>query len=265
MRVALVGYGRMGKLIESLLESRGHSVSVVVDPQLPHTEELNRPDSQVTRRAPKLTAALLSETDVVIEFSLADAVVPNVQLYAETGTPAVIGTTGWLEQLKQVEQIVDKASIGLLYGANFSIGANLFFRAAAAAAALAAPFDEYDCMIHEMHHSGKKDSPSGTALTLAETVLEQLPNKRRIETARLDRPPQPDEIHVSSTRGGSVPGTHTLYLDSEADTIEVRHTARSRAGFALGAIRGAEWIAGKTGVYSVDAFIDDMLKERNQV
>jgi 4-hydroxy-tetrahydrodipicolinate reductase len=252
----------MGQLIGSLLEERGHQLSLIVDPQLPHSEQLNAPGGAAVRQAPALNPELLSKSDVAIEFSLAEAVVANVQTYAAAGVPAVIGTTGWADDLEEIRQIVRDSSIGLLYGANFSIGANLFFRAAAAAAALAAPFEEYDCMIHEMHHSGKKDSPSGTALTLAQQVLEKLPGKDRIETGRLDRQPERNELHVSSTRGGSVPGTHTLYLDSAADTIEVRHTARSRAGFALGAIRGAEWIESRSGVYTVDAFIDELVKEK---
>jgi 4-hydroxy-tetrahydrodipicolinate reductase len=262
MRIAIVGYGRMGQLVEEVLPSRGHEAGLIVDPNLPATEAPNAPGEQRIKRASQLSGDLLAGIDAAIEFSLADAVVSNVEAYARAGVSAVIGTTGWLSELQEVQQIAEQASIAILYGSNFSIGANLFFRIAEQAAALMAPFDEYDLMIHEMHHSGKQDSPSGTAVTLAEKVIAKVPGKTRIETGRLDRAPSPEELHVSSTRGGSVPGTHSLYLDSPADTIEIRHTARSRRGFALGAVRAAEWIAGHSGVFTVESFIDQMLKQR---
>jgi 4-hydroxy-tetrahydrodipicolinate reductase len=253
MRVAIVGYGRMGREVEAVLAGRGHELARVIDPEAD-------PARIAAPHAPRATPEALKGVDVAIEFSLPDGVEENVGVYAAAGVPAVLGTTGWLDRLDTVTSLVTDANGSLVYGSNFSIGAHLFFRLAAHAGSLVANVEEYDLLIHEMHHRGKKDSPSGTALTLAEAVLSRVPRKSRIETARLDRAPEPDELHVSSSRGGSIPGTHTLYLDSPADTIEVRHQARSRAGFALGAVRAAEWITGRKGVFTVEQFIDELLE-----
>lgn len=253
MRVALTGYGRMGREIEAVLRDRGHEISCIVDPALAEREKTV---------SAALTPELLANCDAAIEFSLADAVPANVAAYLAAGVPAVIGTTGWLDQLEMISGQIRDAGGALVYGSNFSIGANLFFRLASHAAGLVREIEEYDLMIHELHHRGKKDSPSGTALTLAEAVLARVPRKTAVQTARLDRQPAANELHVSSTRGGWVPGTHTLYLDSAADTIEVRHQARNRGGFALGAVRAAEWIVGKRGLFTVEQFIDDLLQER---
>lgn len=250
MRVAIVGYGRMGHEVEAVLRDRGHEVASVVDPVF----------AAGGLYSAAVTPEALAGCDVAIEFSLPGAVPENVAAYATAGVPAVIGTTGWLDRLDEVRRTVDEAGGAVVYGSNFSIGAHLFFRLAAFAGSLVAGVEEYDLLIHEMHHRGKKDSPSGTALSLADAVMEQVPRKRRVETARLDRPPEPDELHVSSSRGGSIPGTHTLYLDSAVDTIEVRHQARNRGGFALGAVKTAEWIPGRRGVFTVEQFIDELLK-----
>lgn len=253
MRVAIVGYGRMGHEVEAVLRERGHEIARIVDPVVAG-------EAADDRYAATVTAETLAGCDVAIEFSLPDAVVENTAAYAAAGVPAVIGTTGWLDRLDEVTRSVEGADGALVYGSNFSIGAHLFFRLAAFAGSLVAGVEEYDLLIHEMHHRGKKDSPSGTALSLAKAVMEQVPRKKRIETARLDRAPESDELHVSSSRGGSIPGTHTLYLDSAVDTIEVRHQARNRGGFALGAVKAAEWIPGRRGVFTVEQFIDELLK-----
>ncbi len=254
MNIALVGYGQMGRMVHDIALGRGHSVVAIVDPIAVDPAAAGGP---VYARA--LVPELLTGVDVAIEFSLAAAVVDNVRVYAAAGVAAVIGTTGWTDRIDAVASTVAEAGVGLVYGSNFSIGAHVFFRVAASAARLIADLDEYDAMIHEIHHRRKKDSPSGTALTLAEHVLRALPAKTTIETGRLDRAPHAHELHVSSTRGGANPGCHTLYLDSDADTIEVRHQARSRIGFAGGAVRAAEWLAGRTGLYTVDDFVNDTL------
>ena len=245
MRVAIVGYGRMGHEVESALLSRGHEAGPIIDPAVDGS--------------PELSPVVLEGSDAVIEFSLPAAVIANARIYAEAGVPAVIGTTGWLEQLQEVESIFASSTTGAVYGSNFSVGAHLLFLMAEAATSLAGNLDEYDLLIHEMHHRGKKDSPSGTALTLAERVLALAPRKNSIVTERLDRAPEQDELHVGSTRGGAVPGTHTLMFDSAADSIEIRHTARNRGGFALGAVRAAEWVRGKQGLHEVSRFIAELL------
>ena len=254
MRIAIVGYGRMGRMIEQVARRRKHEVTLVVDP------EISGDGPEQAELAKTLTAESLTEADVAIEFSLPDGVAENVSRYTEAAVPAVIGTTGWLDQLDQITKKVEEANGALLHGANFSIGAHVFFKAAEYAAGLIAELPEYDLLVHEMHHKNKKDSPSGTAITLANRVIAANPRKTSIETARLNREPKPNELHVSSTRGGAVPGTHTLYLDSQADTVEVRHTARSREGFALGAVRAAEWLVGKKGVFDVEDFISELLE-----
>jgi 4-hydroxy-tetrahydrodipicolinate reductase len=267
MRIAIVGYGRMGQEVERVARARGHDIGRIIDPALTGTTGASAPGVGGMRtpavgdlQAAAVTPEALSGCDVAIEFSLADAVRGNVRAYAEAGLPAVLGTTGWLDHLDEIRELVTGRSGALVYGSNFSIGANLFFRLAAYASSLVREVDEYDLMIHETHHRGKKDSPSGTALTLARAVLEQVPRKDTIETGRLDRAPEPNELHVSSTRGGSVPGTHTLYLDSDADSIEVTHRARNRGGFALGAVRAAEWIVERRGVFTVAQFIDGLIE-----
>jgi len=253
VKIAIVGFGRMGHEVLSALVARGHTVSAIVEP----TSQGASPASVYG----EVTGESLAGCDVAIEFSLGEAVLPNAKAYAAAGCPAVVGTTGWTHQIDEVRAVVEKSGIGFVHGSNFSIGAHIFIAVSRYAASLVRNVDDYDLQIHEVHHRQKKDSPSGTALTLAEAVLDAVPRKRRIETGRLDRAPDPDELHVSSSRVGSVPGTHTLTMDSAADTIEVRHQARTRGGFALGAVLAAEWIVGKSGFVSVEAFVRALLRE----
>jgi 4-hydroxy-tetrahydrodipicolinate reductase len=248
MNVAIVGYGGMGREVEAVLKDRGHQVTARVDP------------AQAGADARELTEGIARDSDVAIEFSHAGAVLENARTYARRGLSAVVGTTGWMSQLDELKKILEGGRIGYLYGSNFSIGAHLFFALAAAATELANPCPEYDLMGWEVHHRHKKDSPSGTALTLARIVTGKSTRKTKVVTEKLDRPPAPDELHFASVRGGEVPGTHTLLLDSAFDTIELTHRARSRGGFALGAVRAAEWLAGRKGLFEVNDFIREMLE-----
>ncbi|MEM5948506.1 4-hydroxy-tetrahydrodipicolinate reductase [Spirochaetia bacterium 38H-sp] len=245
MNVAIIGYGQMGKEVEKILVQRGHKVTVRIDP---HTEA----------DYPTLSAEMLSDTDAAIEFSHAVSVFDNAKIYAETKTPAVVGTTGWTDKIEEVKKIIAN-NTAYLWGSNFSIGAHIFFSIAAYTAKLIENFEEYDIMAYELHHKRKKDSPSGTALTLAEKILTNNTRKTTIVTDKLDRAPQPQELHVASVRGGEIPGTHTVICDSQADSIEITHRARNRSGFALGAVRAAEWLADKKGFFTVDDFISDIL------
>jgi 4-hydroxy-tetrahydrodipicolinate reductase len=247
MKVAIIGYGSMGREVERVLRDRGHQVSARVDPVQPGAD------------AKALTEGIARASDVAIEFSHAEAVLSNAREYARLHVSAVCGTTGWYAKLEELRGAVAASRIGYLYGSNFSIGAHLFFALAAAAAELANSCPEYDLMGWEVHHKRKKDSPSGTALSLARIVTSRSARQKKLVTERLDRAPAPDELHFASVRGGEVPGTHTLLVDSAFDTIELTHRARSRGGFALGAVRAAEWLAGKSGVFQVDDFIDDIL------
>lgn len=251
MKVLICGYGRMGQEIESVLLSRGHEVTARVDP------EPNRGDAR------SLSAELLNGSEGVIEFSLPGGVVANAGLYSSAGIPAVVGTTGWEADHDAVRRIYqeNKAGAALLYGSNFSIGANLFRVLSEFAAQIIGPIQDYDVMMLEKHHSGKQDSPSGTAITVAESLIKAHPRKNRIVTNRLDRRIEPDELHLASLRGGSVPGTHSVEFDSPADTISITHTARNRGGFALGAVLGLEWLSGRTGFFSVENFIEDVVSQ----
>jgi len=248
MNVLIVGYGRMGQEVEKVLKKRGHNITGRVDPFAGNGVYT------------QLQNDILEKSDMVIEFALAEGIMDNAKRYASSGTNAVIGTTGWEDKYDEVKQIIDKNNIGYLFGSNFSIGANLFFRLVQSAAGLVNKLPEYDIMLHETHHKNKKDSPSGTALKIADLILEKVPHKKRIQTEKLDRKIEEDELHVSSLRGGDVPGTHSMLLDSSADSIEIKHTARNRSGFALGAVLAGEWLMEKKGFFSVDDFLRDILQ-----
>ncbi|MBV9214754.1 MAG: dihydrodipicolinate reductase, partial [Acidobacteria bacterium] len=207
-------------LIGALAEAKGHEVVAKID------------DGDA-----RLSAVQLAEkwkgADAAIDFTTADAVPRNVEACMIAGVPIVVGTTGWNDQRNEIEQLVRDAEGAMVFGANFSIGVNLFYRIADHAAELFAKFAEYETFIEEQHHSRKKDAPSGTALKIKEIVAKHIDK----------------EFTVASTRAGNIPGTHRVGFDGPADQILLEHTARSREGFALGAITAAEWIVGKKGFY----------------
>ncbi|MGO9411908.1 MAG: 4-hydroxy-tetrahydrodipicolinate reductase [Spirochaetia bacterium] len=247
MRVAIIGYGGMGQEVERVLRARDHEVVARIDPQAPGAD------------AKHLTEETARKLDAVIEFSHAEAVLENARSYARFGVNAVVGTTGWYGKLDELKTILKDQPIGFVYGSNFSIGAHMFFALVAAAVELSNPFAEYDILGWEVHHKRKKDSPSGTALSIAKIITSVHARKKKVVTERLDRAPGQDELHFASVRGGEVPGIHTVLLDSTFDTIELTHSARSRGGLALGAVRAAEWIQGKKGLYEVSDFIQEIL------
>lgn len=222
MTIAIVGYGKMGRLIERLALERG----ITVGPKL---DEFNNADFE------GITPENLRGVDVAIDFSLPSTVVGNIERMAALGVNLVIGTTGWQERMPHVRSVVEKHGIGLVWSPNFSIGVNAFFRIVSAAAKLLADESQYEAWAWEIHHSAKKDAPSGTLLKLVEEMRE----------AGYARP-----VDVASNRAGAIPGTHEIGFDSPADTITLRHTARSREGFALGALKAAEWVKGKKGFHA---------------
>jgi len=250
MKFLIMGYGRMGHEVEQVLLRRGHTITARID-EKPGVGDAVVPSPEDLKNA-----------DAAIEFSLPEAVRKNAGIYAAAGLSAVVGTTGWKKDETDVRLLVEKSGIGFVKGSNFSIGAHIIFAVVEEAARLIDPFADYDAMLLEIHHNQKKDSPSGTALTAGDRVLKNLSRKKRIVTERLDRQIAPDELHVASVRGGTVPGTHSLILDSAADSIEVSPTARSRSGFALGAVLAAEWIAEKKGFYEVEDFIAETFSKR---
>jgi 4-hydroxy-tetrahydrodipicolinate reductase len=243
MRLALIGYGKMGKEIERLALGRGWSVGVRVDLDTP-------PPDLAAKRA----------VDVAIHFAHAKTIVADLRLWAELGKPIVVGTTGWRSDLQHVQNLVRDKGIGLVHAPNFSLGVNIFYQLARAAATMFDRFEDYDVFIHEVHHKDKVDSPSGTALTLAEIVLSEIKRKKEVLAQSPPGKIRPDQLHVSFTRGGAVIGTHSLTFDSAADSIEVRHAAKNRTGFALGALLAAEWIQGKKGMYTMEDVIHDLFR-----
>jgi len=232
MKIALIGYGAMGKLIRVLAENKNHEIAVIID------------ESDANLSAEDL-AGKLKGADAAIDFSVAEAVERNVRACPAANVPLVEGTTGWNADKEKIKSLVEAESGTFVFGANFSVGVNLFYRITDFAAELFSKFDDYETFIEERHHSRKKDAPSGTALKLKEIVA------KHIES----------DFSVAATRAGNIPGTHTVGFDAAADTVELIHTARSREGFASGAILAAEWIAGKKGFYEFTDVMDEILKE----
>ena len=248
MKIALLGYGNMGQLIEKMATAEGDEVVLIVD-------ETNRASVTTT----DLTAA-----DVVIDFTRPEAAVANIELALAAGVPVVVGTTGWLNELPRVRQRVATSGGALFWASNFSIGVNVFFATAARAAELVDRYGGYAPAVEEIHHEGKRDAPSGTAITLAERVAEQLAaydswRLGEVATAVPQTHIAPasapaagkEPVTINSVREPGVPGTHVLTFRSEIDTLEVRHTAHSRAGFARGALVAARWLVGKRGTFTM--------------
>jgi 4-hydroxy-tetrahydrodipicolinate reductase len=246
MKIALIGYGKMGREVEQVALQKGHQITARIDP------------IAAGRTAFEISAESVKSADICVEFSQPQAVMDNVEKAARFKKPMVVGTTGWYEQLSRIEAAVQREQTGLVYAPNFSLGVNLFYRIAETAAQLFGRFEDYDVSGLEIHHRKKVDTPSGTARKLGEIVLSKFPRKRCVVTEPLDRAIAPDEFHLVSVRSGSFPGTHTLVFDADADTIELTHTARSRAGFASGALLAAEWVLGRKGVYTFDQVLEDL-------
>ncbi len=220
-RLAICGYGKMGRLIEQFAPEYGFTVALKLD-------EFNNASFE------GVTAANFEGIEVAIDFSIPAAVTENIERIAALGVNLVVGTTGWLEESDRVKAAVEKHGVGLVWSPNFSIGVNVFFRLVSQAARLLAGETSYNAWAWEIHHATKKDAPSGTLLKLIEEM----------KAAGYGRP-----IDAAANRAGTHPGTHEIGFDSAADTITLRHTARSREGFARGALKAAQWIAGKTGFH----------------
>ncbi|TVP76491.1 MAG: 4-hydroxy-tetrahydrodipicolinate reductase [Gemmatimonadales bacterium] len=251
LRVGLLGLGRMGRAVRDALEERGHEVALVVDPSW-------GPDPG-PGRAIRLEPGLLDGVDVVIDVSTGPAVPGHAEACARSGTPLVVGATGWDDDRPGVEERARNAGIGLLVAPNFSLGVNLFFRMVRHAARLVNAADPRDAALHEAHHRHKADHPGGTARRLAEILVEELDGKTGWTTELpAGSPFDPQVLQVGVTRAGEIPGTHRVVLDGPADTLELVHTARSREGFARGAVAAAEWIHGRTGVFTMEDLLDDL-------
>lgn len=239
MKLALIGYGKMGKMIESIALDRNHEIVLIID----------------QNNADELKPENLRKADVAIEFSTPDTVLNNINTCIAAGVPLVVGTTGWYGQLQKVKDDCIAAGSTVMYGSNFSVGVNIFFQLNQQLAKMMNNFsDQYDVALEEIHHIHKLDSPSGTAITIAEDILEEFDKKTEWVDVKADDEVtnhKPEHLIIASYREGEVPGTHSVIYDSEVDRIEFKHVAHGRQGFALGAVLAAEWLKGKTGFYSV--------------
>ena len=239
MKLALLGYGKMGQIIERFALERGHEIVLKIS-----VDNLS-----------DFTTANLAVADVAIDFSAPDAAVDNIYKCFEAGVPVVVGTTGWYGKLQEIKNDCLSSNNTLLYGSNFSIGVNLFFHLNTVLAKLMNNYPAYEVQVEEIHHTQKLDAPSGTAMTIAEGIIEELDRKSEWLNEVVGTP-IPDVIKneqllIESHRIENVPGTHTVVYSSEVDDIEIKHTAHSRAGFALGAVVAAEWLQHKQGFYNI--------------
>lgn len=227
MKIAIVGYGKMGKIIDGIATDRGHQVVARLN-ETPTQESLNG-------------------AEVVIEFSNPEAAFENIKVCLENKIPVVCGTTGWLEKKPEIEKIALDHHTAFLYGSNFSLGVNLFFALNEKIAQLMHKFrKDYTCQLEEIHHVHKKDAPSGTAITVAEGII-----KNSDFTSWKLGQTEENQLGITAIREDEVPGTHSVYYQSDVDEIEIKHTAFSRNGFALGAVIASEWLPGKTGIFGM--------------
>jgi 4-hydroxy-tetrahydrodipicolinate reductase len=238
MNILLLGYGKMGRIIGEIAESRGHHIVGKIN--IENRAELLELDG--------------SAIDVAIEFSQPDAAFENISWAINRKIPVVSGTTGWLDKIKAIESLTIEKGTAFFYASNFSVGVNIFFRVNRFLADLMKDQTDYKVSMEEIHHTEKKDAPSGTAITLAEAILAENPNLKNWKTPE-EGISSENELIITSKRVDPAPGTHIIRYESDIDTIEIYHTAHRRKGFALGAVLVAEWIKDKNGVLSMDDFL----------
>ncbi len=227
MKIALLGYGRMGKAIEEIAKARGHKIVAKIDKDNPN-------DS-------------IDNADVAINFSVPSAAVSNITNTLNQGIPVVCGTTGWLEHKSNIEQLCTEKKGAFLYASNFSLGVNIFFELNEKLAQMMGQYTQYKASLEEIHHTEKLDAPSGTAITLAEGILPHTTQN----SWKLTEEANENDLNITAKREPHVPGTHTVTYSSETDEISIAHLAHNRDGFALGAVLAAEWIVGKSGIFSM--------------
>ncbi|WP_395051961.1 4-hydroxy-tetrahydrodipicolinate reductase [Flavobacterium sp.] len=226
MKIALLGYGKMGKVIEKIALQRGHEI--------------------VLRKNAEETFEGLQNADIAIDFSIPSAAISNISECINNGIPIVSGTTGWLENYNEMVALCNEKNAAFIYGSNFSLGVNLFFEMNDYLSKIMSKFNQYDVSMEEIHHTEKLDKPSGTAISLANAIINNTEkNNWSIEN------PNADTIFIDVKRIDSVPGTHSVFYTSNEDTIEIKHTAHNREGFAFGALIAAEWLIGKKGVFTI--------------
>ncbi len=241
MNIGLIGYGKMGREVERIAQELNHKIILKLNSKFnfENIDDLN----------------LINEVDVFIDFSTPSAFLKNINYVSRYGKNIVVGTTGWYDEISKVREIVEKSDIGLIYGSNFSIGMNIVFKLVELAGRFFNKFSEYDVFIEEIHHAQKLDSPSGTALKLFEILSKEIERKREKFIERPLGKIPPEVIQIVSVRSGNFFGNHSVVFDSVFDTIEIKHIAKGRAGFAIGAIKAGEFILGKKGFYKFEEIL----------
>ncbi|MBD77655.1 MAG: 4-hydroxy-tetrahydrodipicolinate reductase [Crocinitomicaceae bacterium] len=236
MRIAIIGYGKMGKEIEKIALERGHSIS-----------------ARLSSSNAGFDTAALADTDVAIEFTKPESAVQNIKVCSESKVPVVVGTTGWYDEFDSVSAHIEQNNSALFYATNFSMGVNIFWKVNQYLAKIMDAYPAYNVDMEEIHHTQKLDAPSGTAITTAEKIIAKIDRKKNW---KLDEENQPEELKIIAKREPDVPGTHEVFYRSEIDSISLKHEAHSRKGFALGSVLAAEFLNNKTGLYSMN----DLLK-----
>lgn len=244
-KIALIGYGAMGKEIEKIALDNKYIITDIF--------EIDN----------KISSSKKYDFDVAIDFGFSESVMENVEILCSLKKNIVIGTTGWYNQMDDIRKIVEDNNIGCIYASNFSIGIQIFQRILEISSKLINKIPGYDIFINELHHKRKKDSPSGTALTLANIILKNVESKSEIITDKCNDKISVQQLHVASVRGGELAGTHTVYLDSLSDTIELTHRAKNRTAFAEGAVSAAQWIFEKKGFFTFEHMLNELWKDIN--
>ena len=235
MNIALIGYGKMGKEIESIALKRGHTIVLKIDKE----------------NSDKITKSDLEKAEVAIEFSTPHTVLQNIEKCFDAGLPVVVGTTGWYENFEAIKKVASEKNGSLFHATNFSLGVNLFFKVNSYLAELMNKYSDYEVSMEEIHHIHKLDKPSGTAITLANQVIDKLERKNKWSIDEKNS----DTLFIKDIREGEVPGTHIMKYQSDIDDIEIMHKAHNRKGFALGAVIAAEFLKGKKGIYTMSDII----------
>ena len=230
MKIALLGYGKMGKVIEEIAIDKGHQIIVKIDSAKDWEKNKN----------------ILKDIDVAIDFSIPETVIENINNCFNNNIPIVVGTTGWYDNIENIKKLCNEKDQSLIWASNFSIGVNIFFKVNQYLAKWMNNYDEYEVSMEEIHHTAKLDAPSGTAISLANGIISELERKT---TWKLGKEVNQDELSIEAKRIDPVPGTHSISYDSDIDTIEIKHSAKNRKGFAKGSILAAEWLADKKGFY----------------
>ena len=249
MNISIIGYGNMGREVERAAKAKGIAIQSIIDTT----------SNDATHR--EINEDSMKNVDVCIDFTAADSVISNIMRASKFKKDIVVGTTGWNERLGEARSIIKKSGSGLIHASNFSVGVNAFYMILENSARIMNKLDSYDIFGYELHHKKKSDSPSGTAKSICDILINNIKRKNKIVFDKIDGKIKPNELHFASVRSGFIPGTHVVGFDSEADTIELKHTARSRQGFAVGAIIAAEWIKGRKGFYGIGDMMGSIMNK----